>query len=523
MADTPVPVADLTEKPPSFLRNVLWTWLGVIVTLVSGIFLSPYMIRKLGHEGYGIWALVFSIVDYYVVLDFGFKSATVKYVAHHRAKAEAEQVNETLNSSLAYFAVAASILMLLTVVVSVQANRFFQVSPQYHLVFSFMILVVGFTFSAGLVFNLFHACLEAFQRFDISNRNWISSTALRVTSVAVLLAAGYGLREIAIATAASQLFLYALGFVAFSRVFPALRFSVSLVRRSVLRKLLGFGMDTVPSNVAWVLLLQGPSLLIGHFRPAAFVGYYTLPWRLIQIALDLVYRVGTVTTSKTAELCARMDFDGIARLGILTNRYSATLFLPACIFLWSYGRELLTIWVGAAFAAQSAPILPILLTGVLLGDAGQFNSSAILFGLARQRLYSYSLVAEAAFALLIMSYTVPRYGLVGAAATSAVMMALNRGLVTPWLICRVLRFPLGAYLASIYVRPALAALPSAVLAYWMKSMWLPGRTLVQLMAAAAIIATVYGISAFFICLSEEHQHALLARVRLRWTKPAIRF
>ncbi len=80
------------------MRNVLWSWLGVAVTIASGIFLSPYLIRKLGDEGYGVWVLVFGLIENYWLFDLGFRSATVKYSAHYRATGEVAKINEVINT-----------------------------------------------------------------------------------------------------------------------------------------------------------------------------------------------------------------------------------------------------------------------------------------------------------------------------------------------------------------------------------------------------------------------------------------
>src|SRR6266496_5963465 len=64
-----------------FVLNILWSWMGVAAGLFTGLLLSPYMIHKLGAEGYGVWAISFSLVEYCGFLDLGFRSAIVKYVA----------------------------------------------------------------------------------------------------------------------------------------------------------------------------------------------------------------------------------------------------------------------------------------------------------------------------------------------------------------------------------------------------------------------------------------------------------
>ena len=62
------------------------------VNLFIAIVLQPYIIRKLGDVGYGIWVLVLGLIDYYWLLDLGFRSATIKYSAEYRATGETGKI-----------------------------------------------------------------------------------------------------------------------------------------------------------------------------------------------------------------------------------------------------------------------------------------------------------------------------------------------------------------------------------------------------------------------------------------------
>src|SRR6478752_6010964 len=90
-----------------FVVNVAWTGIGVVVNLASGFLLTRYMIRKLGADGYGLWTLLFVLVEYYYMFDLGFRAATVKYVAHYRALGDEEKLSEVISTSLAYATAAA--------------------------------------------------------------------------------------------------------------------------------------------------------------------------------------------------------------------------------------------------------------------------------------------------------------------------------------------------------------------------------------------------------------------------------
>jgi O-antigen/teichoic acid export membrane protein len=284
----------------------------------------------------------------------------------------------------------------------------------------------------------------------------------------------------------------------------------------------GYGVPSFFANSATLALNQGPTALIGHFHPEAFVAYYSLPLRLLQYSVDAIMRIGFVTAPNTAEMIASGRREYVAKLGMYLNRYCLTLFLPFSAFLWIYGGEMITVWVGEALAAQSAPLLPAFILGATLAQAAQFNSSSILFGMARHGSYAISLVLEAAVMIAGVSLLTPRYGIVAVAWVSSALMILNRGFVTPWVVCRNLEFPFSRYMTSIYVRPALSLVPAVCLSLWIKSRWLPGRNWPELIAALGLIAVTHYASAYFSCVEPEHRVLLRQWVLQRLPLPGRR-
>src|SRR5215469_7051754 len=106
-----------TRSSERLVSNVIWSWVGVAVQLLPGFIVTPYLIRRLGSERYGIWSLVFSLVGYYALVDLGFRSAAVRYTAHYQALGENHKINELVNTLLTYFTAVAGALALFTLVI----------------------------------------------------------------------------------------------------------------------------------------------------------------------------------------------------------------------------------------------------------------------------------------------------------------------------------------------------------------------------------------------------------------------
>jgi O-antigen/teichoic acid export membrane protein len=515
------PVAAPAERPretrgEKFFTNVLWSWFSVAVNLFSGVILTPYIIRKLGADGYGIWSLTFSLIGYYGLLDLGFRSAVIYYTSRYRTLGEVGRLNELINTLMLYFSGIALILFGITVPLSRYADRLFKIPAARRDDFTFLILIVGISLGLGIVFNVPSGLVEGFQRFDLANQIRTISAVLRYAGCAALLAFGFGLKEMGVLALATQLLLYYLYIVASRRIFPDLRFSFSFVRLSVLKQTARYGIHTFLAGAAVQSVEQTPSLLVGIFRPAAFVGYYNLPLRLLQYASEAISRIGIVAAPQAAEFAAQDKMGAVGALVISANRYSFALLAPFALVLLVYGREVLTRWVGADFSAYSAPLLPVFVAGTAF-TTGQVASSSILFGIGKHQGYAYAMILEAACSAAGLALVLPRYGILGAAVVTSVLMVAVRGLLTPWLVCRQLRVKFPRFMLSIYLRPVLTALPVLGLIAWAKGYW-PGRTWAQLIAVSFVTASLYLVAAFFTCLEPDHRRILRAWVFRRWRR-----
>ena len=495
-----------------FLTNVLWSWTGVAANLALGILLSPYMIRKLGNEAYGLWALVFSLVEYFWVLDAGLRSAVVNFVARDLELNDRESIRSTMTTAFAVYSGVCVIALAGTALLAVWAPGWFQISAALQGSFRMLVLLTGSAWALSCLALPWRAALEAHQMFPVVNRIWIGSQLFRVGGSFSVIAAGYGLEALGMVSFACQILVGAVSIIAFHRVQPSLTISRALATRERLRQVGRYGVHTLVSTVAQMGIKQTQPVLIGAQMPAAFVGYFSIPSKLMEYLVDAISRVGIIANPNAAALAARGEFGTIARQGILLNRYCFALFAPMGIFLLVFGEGLLRVWV-PSFVPFSAPLLLPLVLGTAWAVAGQYVSASLLFGLARHAAWAWLSMGEALVLLPGLLWVLPRHGLVGAAWVSMAAMIVFRGLAVPWCLCRALQFPAPRFLLSIYTRPLLTALPvwAAAQAWSQATGW--GNSWLELAVAGGAVAGVYMGAAFFTTLEPAHQRMLWSRIR----------
>src|SRR5512142_389624 len=180
--------------------NALGTGWGFLISLA----LTPFLIHVLGREAYGTWILVtsFSVVSGYLsLLDFGFQTSIVKFVAEHHARGETDALHQVIGAGLYLFAIIGAVAAVaLFLFAQLFLTRVFSIPPDLagvtRLLLDLLAVQVLFEFP-GLIFS---GILEGLQRYDLLRGIEITRLGLYALILVVLLLSGYGLIALGVTT-----------------------------------------------------------------------------------------------------------------------------------------------------------------------------------------------------------------------------------------------------------------------------------------------------------------------------------
>jgi O-antigen/teichoic acid export membrane protein len=133
----------------------------------------------------------------------------------------------------------------------------------------------------------------------------------------------------------------------------------------LLRPLLRIGAWVTVKNLLWPVIVFLDRFTVGAVLSLAAVSYFSTP-------VDLVNRLGVVPGAVAAAVLPalatshRTRPDRVHRLLRAGSLAIIVVTLPACLLLAGLSGELLTLWLGASFAANSAQVLGILAVGIFL-------------------------------------------------------------------------------------------------------------------------------------------------------------
>ena len=483
-------VTNQTDNPKAttVARNVLWNWSGIGVQMAIGVVVAPFLIRRLGDEGYGIWILVGSLTSYFGLLELGLRASMGRHIAFHRAQHDSAGVNAILNTAIAAECVTAIVIAALTAAGAILFPRFFDVSPTHLHEARIALLLVGLNLAFTLPLAIFDSVLWAFQRFDLINLIDIPIGVARMAALFYFLPRGHGLIAVAVIAILSTTLGALLKMILSLRVEPTLRLSFASIHAAAARQLYSFGVWSFLLSMARRTRGYFSPLLIGALISVEVVTLYSIASRLIGYAIQIVVATTGVLTPVATVLHAQAKKEEQERLFLEGGKYCsavALFFLLAFAFL---GHSFITLWIGPK-QAHAAILLNILSVGEVL-PMSQWVTYSMILAMARHRLSALVALVEVVLMIALMLILVRPMGMTGVCIGIAIAGTGCRGIFQVIYGCRLMGVTLQTYFAQAFLRPLLLAAASAI-AMAALHPWSAPETWRTLIAYATIFTVLY--------------------------------
>lgn len=472
------------------LKNVGSSWSALATNVMVGIFLSPFILHRLGDTAFGIWVLIFSVTGYYGLFDLGIRSSIIRYVSKYSATDESDKLARFVNTSLVTYTCIGAASMALTALLSSYVEGWFKIPPEMHAQARLLLLMVGAAVSLGFPLGIFGGMLEGLQRFYILNWTSIGSTLLRAGLIVYFLNRGHGLITIALITVALPILSSILrGIIAF-RLCPV-PLGLRYVDRDSFRNMATYGGTTFLVIVAGRLRFKTDQLVLGGMMSAVAITYFSIGARIVDYAQEFVSSMAQIFVPMSSQSEAKGDLDRLRKIYIAGNRVCALLILPLTATLILLGKHVIRIWVGARYVPHSYPVLVVLIVPYTL-MLMQSASGRVLFGIAKHQAMAKVTLIEGIANLILSIALVPPLGIVGDALGTAIPLACTFLLFMPFQLKKQIGVPVGNFVRQAYALPFLLNLP-LVGALWLANKFFTPRNLIQLVLEIGAAFSIYGM------------------------------
>ena len=160
---------------------------------IVGLVYTPYMLRCLGQNEYGLYSLVSSVIAYLTILDFGFGNAIIRYTSKFRSEGKTKEQWEMFGLFLIIYSIIGIISFIGGIELYLNLEKLFNhsMTPEEIGQAGTMMLLLSFNLAITFPLSIFGAVIAAYENFIFQRLISICRIILCTGVMIGLLAIGY--------------------------------------------------------------------------------------------------------------------------------------------------------------------------------------------------------------------------------------------------------------------------------------------------------------------------------------------
>ena len=374
------------------------------------IFLTPYLITKLGDEIYSLWLLSFSIISYLSLSNLGFGNVFLVELPKKIGKRGEEEVffNTFFFSYLSF-----SLLSFIAFIgIYHLFDSFFKMSNNSLEVARRVLPIFFGIFLLQFFQGLFDSIVYVSDKLFLKNAIETFKVIIIGCFTYILLHLGYGIYEVALLNLFVQLLAFMLMAILARK---EMKYSISINKFDITL----FKESLSPSWHYFIFILcsqvifYSDTWLISGLAGVKYVAAYALMYRLVDVFVKAVFKIADAKHPKILALCAREDYNALKQLHWKLQRLNFVITFPIAAALAFAGIYILQVWLGKALVFDQT-ILTIFCLLFILHTVGHVSALFVL-ALGIHRVTSRATVLEAASNLLLSFLFYKQFGILGIA------------------------------------------------------------------------------------------------------------
>lgn len=431
------------------VRGSLFVLMGTLSGNLLGLASKPIITRVASPEVFGVYSLIAGILGLVNVLcTLGLTVGAARYVAYFKGKGDAGAVRavaiRTSQISMASSLVAFVLLFLGS---DLLGNTLYANIPGVVSLLRIGAIAIPFWAAMDVVIGIGRGHGDALPKVLFAD---LLRNGLFILFILLSLSTGVTARRILGALVLSYLLSGLLAWIHANRAY-----GLSLIARRVsplpVREILFFSLPMMVLPMMWIVLSSMDTMILGHFRPAADVGFYNAAVTLSRILNPLLVSIVFIFLPVATTLYAGDSREEFARMYHVISKWVFILSFPLNALLLAFPQEILTLVFGPGYGGAAWPLRGLVL-GYLSSILLSMNTSALTAaGCSRQQMSAAMITILAD--ILLNALFVPMWGIGGAAAASAVSMTLYNLLISLMLYGKTRLLPF----TTDYLRTILAA------------------------------------------------------------------
>lgn len=486
---------------------------GIIIAMLAGLVVSPYMLNKLGANDCGLLSIVTAIVTLLSFFELGLQSAINRHLAASLGLKDDDALCQYFNSALFLYTGVAVCVFFLACLTAFQLEPLIVSSrrtmawlglnlvPQTlenlkrNITLAQIILVMSaFQFGLMLLPRIQCGIVAGSLRDDILSTVNLVQRILRPCVTLIVLF--FGGHLIALLTG---FILLGASFIPVWQFFvrqlaPQLKLSFRFVQWATIKELYRFSFFAFAAFASSSITLAFSLLFITFFLGLESVACYQMVCvTLFSVGKEVVITLTNYLSPIFAQLNAQKRTAAMHKTLFFSIKVSTGIALFIAFGFIAWGHPFISRWMSGHTEMLAAYPPLVLLSLILLLEQAQAPAVEFLYGTGTHKYYAWLNTVEAVIALSLLPVLTFSFHLTGVAAALLTASVIVRTLLQPYYVSKVLELPCRIYYGKFFTIScggiAALLLPAAVTCFLVSASF--ARLLLTGCVCTVLYAAVY--------------------------------
>jgi len=418
------------EKEPSgtgmtskVMKGSFWVLVGQLLPLISTFIASPFVIRYLGSESYGVLILVGLISGYFSFADFGMSMASTKFGSEAYGKGLPEKEGLVIRTA-AVIAFSSCLLIAIPMFVFSDwiVGELLNVPIDLRKTAGVALKITSVAFVFSTVGNVFNTPQLSRMRMDLNVLINAGTKILMTLTTPVVLYLGGGIIEATIVAFVAALVIMIAHILVSGKLLPQLY--KRTISKEAARPLLKFGGNVVLYAIGLTLMNNLEKLVLTRLVSVKSLAYYSVAATFA--AMTTMFSMAMVQTLIPAfsQMLSPERKEELKSLFSRTVKIGLLGLIPSVMFLLIIAKPFLTLWAGKEFGVESIYPFYILLAGISFNII-VYVPNCVLMASGRSDVFARVFGLEIVPYILVTIFLIHQFGIFGAAMAFAIKETVN--------------------------------------------------------------------------------------------------
>lgn len=399
------------------------------LSILTGLFYTPYMLRMLGQAEYGVYSLVASVIGYLTILDFGFGNAIIRYTSKLRAIGQKQEQWELFGMFFVMYcliglcALAGGSLLYFNVDLLFDKTLTPEQLSQAKIMMAFLIVNMAVTFPM----SIFGAIITAYENFVFQRIFSICRIIINTVAFIIVLYLGYKAVALVVITTLFNFLTLGVNYL-YCKLHLKIRLAFVKPNWALIKEVISYSfwifLNSIMDKIYWGT---------GQFVLGSLIGPIAVAIYAIGISLQSMYMQfsfgisGVLLPRITRMVFTNASTHEVANIFIKSGRLQSLIVSLIFFGFIIFGREFINIWAGYGY--EKSYYVTIIFFASLYIPMLQTTAAPVLQARNQLKFKSITYLVISLISLAAQIILSKYFGVIGCAVAVGGALLLGQGLV----------------------------------------------------------------------------------------------